>query len=42
MTEESTFSAFKTVEGTQQAMKIAVKRNGKPHAEVEVEEVKPS
>ena len=42
VTDESTFSEFKTVEGTQQAMKIVVKRNGKPHAEVEVEEVKPS
>lgn len=42
VTEESTYSEFKTVEGTQQAMKIIVKRNSKPHAEVEVEEVKPS
>ena len=40
VTEESTYSEYKTVEGTQQAMKVVVKRNGKPHAEIEVEEVK--
>ncbi len=40
MTEESTYSEFKTVEGTQQAMKVSIKRDGKPHGEVEVEEFK--
>lgn len=42
VTEETTYSEFKAVEGTQQAMKVVVKRNGKPHADVEVEEFKPS
>ena len=40
VTEESTYSEFKTVEGTQQAMKVSIKRNGKSHAGIEVEEFK--
>ena len=33
-------SEFKAVEGVQQPMKISMKHNGKPHAEIEIEEVK--
>lgn len=40
VTEESTYSEFKTVEGTQQAMKVSIKRNGKSYADIEVEEFK--
>ncbi len=42
VTEESLFSEYKPVEGAQQPIKITVKRNGKPHADVEVEEFKPA
>ena len=42
VTEESTYSEYKLVEGAQQAMKVTVKRDSKPHAEVEVTEFKPS
>lgn len=40
VTEESTYGEYKAVDGTQQAMKIAVKRDGKPHADVDVEDLK--
>ena len=40
VTQESTFGEFKVVEGTQQPLKITIKRDGKPHADVEVEEFK--
>jgi hypothetical protein len=42
VTEESTYGEYKIVDGVLQAMKITVKRDGKPHADVEVEEIKPS
>ncbi len=42
VTEESSFGEYKPVEGAQQPMKITVKRDGKPHADVEVEEYKPT
>ncbi len=40
VTEESSYSEFKTVEGTQRAMKVSIKRNGKSHADIEVDEFK--
>lgn len=40
LTEEATYSDYKPVEGIQQPMKITIKRDGKPHAEVEVTEFK--
>ena len=40
VTEESTYSEYKSVEGVQQPTKITVKRNDKPHADVEVTEFK--
>lgn len=42
VTEESTYGEYKLIDGALQAMKIAVKRDGKPHAEVEVTEFKPA
>lgn len=42
VTEESTYGEYKLVDGALQAMKVAVKRDGKPHAEVEVTEYKPA
>lgn len=42
VTEEATYGEYKLVEGAQQPMKITVKRDGKPHAEVEVTEFKPA
>lgn len=41
VTEESTMSEYKTIEGVLQPTKITIKRDGKPHADVEVEEYKP-
>ncbi len=40
VTEEATYSDYKLIEGTQHPMKITVKRDGKPHADVEVTEIK--
>lgn len=40
VTEEATFSEYKAVEGTQHPMKIAIKRDGKPYANIEVTELK--
>lgn len=40
VTEESTFSEYKLIEGAQQPLKITIKRNDKPHADVEVTEFK--
>lgn len=42
VTEESTFSEYKTIEGTLHPLKITVKRDNKPYAEIEVEDFKPS
>ena len=42
VTEESTYSEFKTIDGTVQSTKVSIKRNGVSHAEVEVEEFKPT
>lgn len=41
VTEEATYSEYKMIEGTQQPTKLVIKRDGKPHAEVEVTEFKP-
>ena len=40
VTEESTFGEYKLIEGAQQPLKITIKRNNKPHADVEVTEFK--
>lgn len=41
VTEESTFSEYKRIEGTQQPAKISIKRDSKPYAEIEITEFKP-
>ncbi len=40
VTEESTFSEYKLIEGAQQPLKIIIKRNDKPHADIEVTDFK--
>lgn len=40
VTDEATFGEYKLIEGIPQAMKLTIKRNDKPHAEIEVTEVK--
>ena len=40
VTEQVTYSEYKAVEGVQHPMKVVIKRNEKPHAEIDVEEVK--
>jgi len=40
VSEEYTYSDFKTVEGTPQAMKMSIQRNGKPYAAIGVDEFK--
>ncbi len=40
VTEETTFGEYKLIEGAQQPLKITIKRNDKPHADVEVIEFK--
>jgi hypothetical protein len=42
VSEESTYSNFKTVDGIQFPHKISIKRDGMAYAEVEVEEFKPA
>lgn len=40
VTEEATFGEYKSIEGILQAVKLTIKRNDKPYAEVEVTEIK--
>jgi outer membrane lipoprotein-sorting protein len=39
VSEETTYSDFKEVQGVQQAMKVVTKRDGKPYLEIEVSDV---